>query len=249
MYHPLRSDEQIVLNLLCESGDEGQVVCHEPSKLQPEGNLVLITQEEAWQHLESEQDITFLFPPKGLVMALCARLTSDEKTIRVVMETINYISMKTDPLVYIFELQYHVQPTFKVHWSQNILWDDAILPTSLLQDNTVISSLKLQHCVRQVVLGEKNGCTPIHDSLDVTSLGIGYHSASVNPEEVRKIITSTFRRITDDHVQEAQFHGFPPWRNEAFKNEHSDSLDRSIIDISGFDDTHRTMLCEMLTSL
>ena len=67
MHNPLRSDEQIVLDLLCESGYEGQVACHEPSRLQPEGNLVLITQEEVWQHLESEQDITLLFPPKVML--------------------------------------------------------------------------------------------------------------------------------------------------------------------------------------
>ena len=88
---PLRSDEQTVLDFR-ESDCDAQVACHEPSKLQPERNLVLITQE-VWQHLDSEQDITLLFPPKGLVMALCARLPSDEKTIRVVMETTNYASM------------------------------------------------------------------------------------------------------------------------------------------------------------
>lgn len=90
MFTALRSDEEIVLDLLCESDYKGQVACHEPSKLQPEGNLVLITQEEVWQHLDSEQDITLLFPPKGSVMALCARLPSDVKTIRVVMQTTNY---------------------------------------------------------------------------------------------------------------------------------------------------------------
>ena len=112
-------------------------------------------------------------------------------------------------------------------------WDDEILPTSLLQDHKTISALKSQQCVRQVVIGKKNGCIPIHDTIDVTSIRIGYLSASVNPTEVRKIINDAFQNITDAHVQEAQFRGFPPWKNEAFKNQHREGLDLSIIDISG----------------
>ena len=82
------------------------------------------------------------------------------------------------------------------------------------------------------MIGKKNGCIPIHDTIDVTSIRIGYLSASVNPTEVRNI-NDAFQNITDAHVQEAQFRGFPPWKNEAFKNQHREGLDLSIIDISG----------------
>ena len=69
------------------------VACNEPSRLQPgTGIFLLIAVEEVGQQLESQEDRTLLFPPKGLVMALCGRLSAD-KTLGVVMQTTNYTSM------------------------------------------------------------------------------------------------------------------------------------------------------------
>ena len=53
MERKINSDEQKALELLALVNYNGHVVCHEPSKLFPSGNVHLITQEEARSHLES----------------------------------------------------------------------------------------------------------------------------------------------------------------------------------------------------
>ena len=102
-----------------------------------------------------------------------------------------------------------------------------MLPTSLLQEHKIVAALQSQRCVKQIVIGKKNGCMPMHDSMDVTSIQVRYHTAPVNPTEVT---TNAFQKITESHVQEAQFRGFPPWKNTAFENQHCNGLDLTIID-------------------
>ena len=89
----LNASEQEALDALSFSGYEGIVTCHEPSRLRPDGNLHLITLEEARKHTESEQDILLLFPPRYLMLSFCQYFTSDQKKIRIVQETTSYTSM------------------------------------------------------------------------------------------------------------------------------------------------------------
>ena len=51
MERKINSDEQKALELLAFFNYTGHVVCHEPSKLSPAGNVQLLTQEEARSHL------------------------------------------------------------------------------------------------------------------------------------------------------------------------------------------------------
>ena len=78
MQNPLRVDEQAVL---------------EASKLIPEGNMSLLTQQEAWNHLDSSQNTNLFFPPKGLEMSFCRSLSTENKILTVVQEASNFMSM------------------------------------------------------------------------------------------------------------------------------------------------------------
>ena len=93
MERKINSDEQKALELLTLVGYNGHVVCHEPSKLLPSGNVHLITQEEARSHLESSQNIALLFPSKPQVLESCRSLVSEQKVITVVQETSSFLSM------------------------------------------------------------------------------------------------------------------------------------------------------------
>ena len=93
MESKLQADEQKALELLALIGYEGHVVCHEPSRLIPQGNLHLMTQGEARSHLESLQNTILLFPSRGQVLRLCRNLPSDQKVITVVQETSGFLSM------------------------------------------------------------------------------------------------------------------------------------------------------------
>ena len=64
MERKINSDEQKALELLALVNYTGHVVCHEPSKLFPAGNVHLLTQEEARSHLESSQNIALLISVK-----------------------------------------------------------------------------------------------------------------------------------------------------------------------------------------
>ena len=93
MERKIVSDEQKALELLTLIGYDGHVVCHEPSKLIPSGNIHLVTQEEARSHLESSQNTALLFPSRPQVLESCRSLTSEQKVITVVQETSSFLSM------------------------------------------------------------------------------------------------------------------------------------------------------------
>ena len=93
MQNLLRVDEQAVLTLLQQAGCEGEVVCQQPNKLLPEGDLKLLTQQEAWNHFESEQNTILLFPPTRLVTAICRNLLTDRKTVTDIQDSSSYMSI------------------------------------------------------------------------------------------------------------------------------------------------------------
>ena len=93
MERKINSDEQKALELLALVNYNGHVVCHEPSKLFPSGNVHLLTQEEARSHLESSQNVALLFPSKSQVVDNCRNLVNEQKVITVVQETSSFLSM------------------------------------------------------------------------------------------------------------------------------------------------------------
>ena len=93
MSNTIKVDEQAVLRLLWQAGCEGNVVCHQPSKLTPPGNMNLMTHEEAWKHLDSEQHTVLLFPPKRMINGYCRSWSSDEKSLTIVQRTSRFMSM------------------------------------------------------------------------------------------------------------------------------------------------------------
>ena len=79
MERKVASDEQKALELLALLGYDGLVVCHEPSRLIPSGNLQLMTQDEAQNHLESAHNTALLFPSRAQVLGICRSLSSEQK--------------------------------------------------------------------------------------------------------------------------------------------------------------------------
>ena len=49
--------------------------------------MKLLTQEDAWSYLDSEQDTILLLPPKRLVTGICRNLPTDRKTLTVLQDS------------------------------------------------------------------------------------------------------------------------------------------------------------------
>ena len=61
----------------------------------------------------------------------------------------------------------------------------------------------------------------------------------------RRKIENIFANIGEDEVQETKFRSFTSWKNKEFCATHEEGIELSIIDISGFEDAHRTVLTEI----
>ena len=158
--------------------------------------------------------------------------------------------LRSRDLIYIaYDLGKCAGEQFEVHWINDVTWDDLILPIQTLRKHRVEETLRSYSEVRYVAVGQRNGCIPIHQPGDVTTLRISYTSTSVLPQQSRRFLEDILANINDEDIQEAQFRSFVPWKNNGFMDLHETGIDTTIIDIAGFDDAHRTILVETLTTL
>ena len=170
-------------------------------------------------------------------------------------EFIDYFLLETNSdlgtlYIYIaYDLCKSAGEQFEVHWINDVTWDDLILPVQTLRKHRVEQTLRSHSEVRYVAVGQRNGCIPIHQPGDVTTLRISYTSTSVLPQQSRRFLEDILANINDEDIQEAQFRSFVPWKNNGFMDLHEAGIDTTIIDIAGFDDAHRTILVETLTTL
>ena len=179
MERKLVSDEQKALELLALLGYDGHVVCHEPSRLIPLGNVHLMTQEEARSHLESSQNIALLFPSREQGLGICRSLSGEQKVVTVVQETSSFLSMientakvidflgdkrkylqriyrllpegdlvrSKDLTYFAYDFCKSAGEQFEIHWTNDVTWDDLILPAKTVMKYKVEQTLLLATCL------------------------------------------------------------------------------------------------------
>ena len=163
MERKINSDEQKALELLALVNYNGHVVCHEPSKLFPSGNVHLITQEEARSHLESSQNVALLFPSKSQVLDNCRNLVNEQKVITVVQETSSFLSM-VENIAKVVDFLGDKQKYLK-----------KIIDYFLQETNSDLGTLYMLHMTFARVLENNSRCIGLMMSLGMTLFSLFRH--------------------------------------------------------------------------